>query len=69
MELVIKILSVAIVLAVLYVLLWSYMVRTQADVDTQAAASEPSPIYYSNPVTKVYIADASGNSWKRFYSS
>ena len=69
MELVIKILAVVIVLSILSVLLWSYVARTQAEI---AAETTPQPIYYSNPVTKVYVNDASGNSWKywkRFYSS
>lgn len=88
MELIVKILAVVIVLSILSVLLWSYVVKTQADIDTQHAAQNAEqnaaqaaaenslyanrPIYYSRPITKVYVNDASGNSWnywKRFYSS
>ena len=87
MELVIKALAAIIVLAVISVLLWSFVARTQADISTEqttastaataattaaanAAASNSGGFYgyFGYPSTTVYVTDASGNYWKRFYS-
>ena len=84
MELVVKALAVIIVLAVVSVLLWSFVAKTQADISTgQTAAAAAAAAaannsdnnsggfygYFGYPSTTVYVNDASGNYWKRFYSS
>jgi predicted permease len=79
MELVIKALAVIIVLAVVAVLLWSFVAKTQADISTEqttAAAAAAAANnnnggfygYFGYPSTTVYVTDASGNYWRRFYS-
>jgi predicted permease len=79
MELVIKALAVIIVLAVVAVLLWSFVAKTQADISTEqttaaaaaAAANNSNGSFYGYfgyPSTTVYVTDASGNYWRRFYS-
>ena len=83
MELVVKALAVIIVLAVVSVLLWSFVAKTQADISTEqttaaaaaaaAANNSNSNIggfygYFGYPSTTVYVTDVSGNYWKRFYS-
>lgn len=79
MELVIKALAVIIVLAVVAVLLWSFVAKTQADISTEQAAAAAAADaannnngnfygYFGYPSRTVYVTDASGNYWRRFYS-
>jgi hypothetical protein len=68
MELVVKILTGIIVFIVVSVLIWSYA----GGRDVVVEEPDSKFIYYSTPITMVYVADASGNPWnywKRFYSS
>ena len=80
MELVVKALAVIIVLAVVSVLLWSFVAKTQADISTEQAAAAAAADaatnnnggnfygYFGYPSRTVYVTDASGNYWRRFYS-
>lgn len=80
MELVIKALAVIIVLAVVSVLLWSFVAKTQADISTDQTAATTAAAaaannnnggfygYFGYPSTTVYVTDVSGNYWRRFYS-
>lgn len=79
MELVIKALAVIIVLAVVSVLLWSFVAKTQSDISNEETAAAAAAAdsnrngsfygYFGYPSTTVYVTDASGSYWKRFYSN